>query len=76
MRRSHYSAGTDDPSLWDQFLAAVQRQQIKQGQRRWYALRAEQYIARYQSLPLHDHSPKELTSYLSELGRNNRLEDW
>ena len=76
MSRSHHPADFGDPPFWDQFLAALQRRQIKQGQQKWYALRVEQYISHYHPLSLQDHSPQQLTPYLTQSGRNGRLKDW
>ncbi|MBS1269777.1 MAG: hypothetical protein MAG794_00728 [Gammaproteobacteria bacterium] len=54
----------------------MHRQSVKPPYDRWYVIRAEQYIKSFSDLRLADHSRKEVTGYLENLGNNIDLSAW
>lgn len=62
-------------ALWDRFLAVLRSRRVKVQYHRWCVIRAEHFLKASGKEP-HAHTANDVASYLSEIGRNARLEDW
>lgn len=59
--------------FWSNYLAKLEKAQVRQDRRRWYVLRAERLLEAIQPRRLGQLSAQEVTQYLSESGRDTSL---
>ena len=69
----------NDPGVrWfrDRYITKHEKQGVKPKTRRWYVIRAEQYLKAYPDRKLAHQGPDDVQAYLQEIGRRKGLEDW
>ena len=55
--------------FWDRFTKHIIKQGIKEKFRKWYIIRAKQYIEAFPDKRLATHTADEVTGYLKNVGR-------
>jgi poly-gamma-glutamate capsule biosynthesis protein CapA/YwtB (metallophosphatase superfamily) len=64
--------------FWDRYIQAVEKSDVPEylRLRRWYVIRAKEYVGTGRDKPLRDQAPHDVSRYLEELGRKAKLKDW
>ena len=62
------------PGFWDRFIAIAASLELNRKQLRWHVRRAEHYLRAYPNKPVTEHQATDVSAYLSELGRETRIE--
>ncbi len=62
--------------FWDRYIEFIQKQGVKGSTCRWYVKRIEQYIQAHPDQKLLTHTPRTVTRFLENEGRNTQLKDW
>ena len=62
--------------FWDKFIQKTKSYGAKEGAAKWYVRHAETYIKDHAGVRLSQHTAVQVTTYLTEKGRNKQLEDW
>ena len=74
--RQMESSFSDTMRMMDEFLRRVRAAGIPENQQRWYVIRVQEYEKSRKGVPLSRHGEKDVASYLDEIGRKTRLQDW
>jgi integron integrase len=67
---------SNDMPMMDEFLRKVRAAGIPENQQRWYVIRVQEYEKAKKRVPLSQHGAEDVASYLDEIGRKTRLQDW
>ncbi|WP_058558314.1 site-specific integrase [Thiohalocapsa sp. ML1] len=62
--------------FWSNYLAQLEKAQVRADQRRWYVLRAERFLEAIQPKRLAQLSAQDVSGYLSAAGRETSLATW
>jgi predicted alpha/beta-hydrolase family hydrolase len=62
--------------FWSNYLAQLEKAQVRADQRRWYLLRAERFVEAIQPKRLAQLSAQDVAGYLSAAGRETSLAAW
>jgi integron integrase len=62
--------------FWSNYLAQLEKAQVRADQRRWYVLRAERFVEAIQPKRLAQLSAQDVAGYLSAAGRETSLAAW
>jgi len=62
--------------FWDKYVAIVKNSDVKPTAVRWYVHYAEQYIKKHPDKKLKYHTPDDLKTYITDMGRRGYLHDW
>lgn len=62
--------------FWDRFIDRAQNNGVKQPALRWHVHHAEAYLKAFPDKRLARHSLQDVTGYLEQLGRLDRIADW
>lgn len=63
-------------NFWNNYLSLLEKYHIPEKARPWYRRHVESYIEVYSNQRLATHTPANLESYLSDLGRQGHISDW
>ncbi|MBK1649640.1 integron integrase [Rhabdochromatium marinum] len=64
-----------DP-FWDQFISRARQMGVKENALQWLVRRAEAYLAAFPDKRLQQHTLEDVTGYLEQVGRLDRMSDW
>ncbi len=79
MTKAHSQDRTSSEAIakfWNRYIHAVEKFDVPEYQRRWYMIRAKEYVKTNRDTPLRDQNPDYVSRYLEELGRKKHLKDW
>ena len=79
MTKAHSQDRTSSEAIakfWNRYIHAVEKSDVPEYQRRWYVIRAREYVKTNRDTPLRDQNPDYVSRYLEELGRKKHLKDW
>ncbi len=62
--------------FWQRFTKLIIQQGVKEKFRKWYIIRAKQYIEAFPDKRLATHTADDVTGYLENVGRVGGLKDW
>jgi len=62
--------------FWDRFVDRIRKTGVKEPAVRWYVRRAEDYLKAFPGKRLADHTSEDVTGYLEQAGRLDRITDW
>lgn len=62
--------------LLARFAQVVAKRVANESARRWYVVRARQYLQAHAELPFEEHTPEHVSRYLAAVGHEVRLTDW
>lgn len=62
--------------FWDKYISKTRTYNIGVGEDRWYVKHAEAYIKYHKNIKLSLHKPEHVEIFLTNKGRQVRLEDW
>jgi integron integrase len=62
--------------FWDRYLKSLHDQGIGPPADRWHVIRAEHYIRAFPDKRVTEHTPDDVTAYLTRQGRDTALKDW
>jgi len=64
------------PSGWDRYLSVLERNRVPLKQRRWYVLRAEDFIDAVWTTRMGEVSAEQITALSPRYAREQRLNEW
>jgi integron integrase len=64
-----------DPGFWDRYIEVLHHAAEPEKARRWYVIRIERYVAAHPQ-PLADHTAEFVQGYLSQAGRDPKIQGW
>ena len=65
-----------EKDFWQRYVSQIKSRDVAQISIRWYVKRVEDYMNAYPEVPLQRHSAKEVDKYLTNVGRDSRLQTW
>ncbi|EIC23404.1 integron integrase [Thiorhodovibrio frisius] len=76
MPKPQATGPTAKDRFWDQFIARAVQAGVKENALRWLVRRAEAYLAAFPGKRLKQHKLDDVTGYLQQAGRLDRISDW
>ncbi len=67
---------TGTPSGWDRYVSLLEEERIPEAARRWYVVRAQDFVDAMRPKRLRELSAKEITGFFPAYARERRLTDW
>ncbi len=64
------------PSSWDRYEELLARERVPESARRWYVVRAQEFVAAMRPKRLGQLTADEITAFFPRHARERRLEDW